>query len=459
MKVDIFNLGPIKTAFIDLRKHFTLFCGANNTGKTYLSYILYALHNYYGYINLIDSRSLAQRLYKEQEIELHKADIDGYIANLANHIENALGDIFDVGDSTIDNLFKNFKIELSLSEEEFNQLTMLPFKIGTRIKTNEIYLIKEDGKNRISYQISENLKQSDKDIISRLNFLLCHMIQKLCMDCLGCAHILTVERNSIYTFKTELSIRRNELIENILHAKENEQDIIHLVNSKSKRYPLVIRDSLNVANDLENIQKHDSPYHDIAELIENDILNGKVQITKNGEVVFVPNNMSQTKPLPIYLSSSIVKTMSSLIIYLKHLAHEGDLLIIDEPEMNFHPKVQILLMKYFAMMSKRNLRLIISTHSDYLVREVNNLIMANTIYPKAKELIEGYEYLEHMLLDKNDVAVKYFSFTNNKKTIEVIDEEIFDDGFSIESIDKAINCQNEITEAFYNRLIELTRYE
>ncbi len=454
MKVDISNLGPIKTASIDLRKHFTLFCGANSTGKTYLSYILYTLHKDFSYPNLIDTSNLAQRLYKEQEVELHKADIDGYINKIANHIKIGLGNIFGIGDVDVNKLFKNFEIKLFLSDEEFDKLIKLPCKINARNNNSEIYLVKDYGKNRISYQISENAKESDKDIVSALNFLLCHMIQKLCLDCIGHARMLTVERNSIYTFKTELSIRRNELIENILHAKENEREVIQLVNSKSRRYPLAIRDSLNIANDLENVQKYDSPYRDIAELIENGILNGKVQITKNGDVVFASNNMSQSKQLPIHLSSSIVKTMSSLIIYLKHLAHEEDLLIIDEPEMNFHPDVQILLMKYFAMMARRKLRLIISTHSDYMVREVNNLIMANSIYPKAKELIEHYEYSEHMLLDKNDVAVKYFSFENNKKTLAVIDEQIFNDGFSIKSIDKAINYQNEITEAFYDRMTE-----
>ena len=37
------NLGKIKSATIDLSKDLTIFCGPNNTGKTFLSYAIYGL--------------------------------------------------------------------------------------------------------------------------------------------------------------------------------------------------------------------------------------------------------------------------------------------------------------------------------------------------------------------------------------------------------------------------------
>ena len=67
------------------------------------------------------------------------------------------------------------------------------------------------------------------------------------------------------------------------------------------------------------------------------------------------------------MTSSIVKTMSSLILYLKHLARKNDLVIIDEPEMNLHPDNQILLTRIFAELVNKGLRIVISTHSDYFV--------------------------------------------------------------------------------------------
>ena len=44
MKLYIRNLGKIKNAKIDLSKKITIFTGFNNTGKTYLNYLLYGLY-------------------------------------------------------------------------------------------------------------------------------------------------------------------------------------------------------------------------------------------------------------------------------------------------------------------------------------------------------------------------------------------------------------------------------
>ena len=146
---------------------------------------------------------------------------------------------------------------------------------------------------------------------------------------------------------------------------------------------------------------------------------------------------------------------TSLVIYLKHIARKGDLLIIDEPEMNFHPNVQISLMRIFTILTKLNLRIIISTHSDYMIRELNNLIMAGTIYKKDAQLIKKLGYEESMLLDKNDIAVKYFNYGKLKRLLDVIDVKVEDDGFAIESIDNTINDQNRITETLFDRLQEI----
>ena len=43
MKIHIKELGAIKEAKINLDKPLTLFSGPNNTGKTYLSFIIYAV--------------------------------------------------------------------------------------------------------------------------------------------------------------------------------------------------------------------------------------------------------------------------------------------------------------------------------------------------------------------------------------------------------------------------------
>lgn len=453
MIAEISYLGAIRKAVVDLQKPLTLFCGPNSTGKTYLSYLLYAVLENNNYIESKSLDKIVKHLSEHKEFTLHRELVESFIQDVASNIKTNLGSIFGIGDNAVSKLFSQFNLSLTLSEGDFERIIKLPCRLISKNGDREIGIIKEASSDKIIYQINEENSTIERNSLMGLRLMINHFFRLLCFRNIGGVRMLTVERNSIYTFKTELSLGRNELIDRIQQKSgRSELDILDMVNSSSRRYPLAVRSSLRIANDLENIQKINSPYYKIAELIEKGILQGNVKITRNGDVEFISDKAGKTKHLPIHLASSIVKTMSSLVIYLKHIARKGDLLIIDEPEMNFHPNVQISLMRIFAILSKLDLRIIISTHSDYMIREVNNLIMAGTIYPKDPQLIQVLGYEENMLLNKNNIAVKYFNYGKLKRLLDVVDIKVEDEGFAIESIDNTINDQNRITETLYDRL-------
>lgn len=455
MIVEISNLGPIRKAIVDLQKSFTLFCGPNSTGKTYLSYLLYAINEDTDYVDSKGLDRMAKLISSEQQFTLHREQIDEYIGDLAKGMKSKLGSIFGIGDSMVEKLFSQFELTLSLSENEFNTIISQPYRLVSGNNDAKVVLEKDADSNIIRYLSNGNAQDFIHDSLMNIRFILNHYFRLLCFGNIGGTRMLTVERNSIYTFKTELSLSRNELIDRIQQKSgHSELDIFDIVNSSSRRYPLAVRSSLRIANDLENVQKFNRPYSSFAEQIEQGILHGDVKITRNGDVEFIPEKAGRSKHLPIHMASSIVKTMSSLVIYLRHIARKGDLLIIDEPEMNFHPDVQIALIRIFAMLSTRGLRLIISTHSDYMVREVNNLIMARTLYSHDAQLISNIGYNADMLLNKEDVVVKYFNYGRSKRVLDVVDLKVDDDGFAIESIDNTINAQNRITEMLFDRLDE-----
>lgn len=453
MIAEISYLGAIRKAVVDLQKPLTLFCGPNSTGKTYLSYLLYAILENNNYIESKGLDKVVKYLSEHKEFTLHRELIENFIQDVASNIRTNLGSIFGIGDNTVGKLFSQFKLSLTLSEGDFERIIKLPCRLISKNGDREICIIKEASSDKIIYQINDENSNIERNSLMGLRLVINHFFRLLCFRNIRGVRMLTVERNSIYTFKTELSLGRNELIDRIQQKSgRSELDILDMVNSSSRRYPLAVRSSLRIANDLENIQKFNSPYYKIAELIENGILQGTVKITRNGDVEFISDKAGKTKHLPIHLTSSIVKTMSSLVIYLKHIARRGDLLIIDEPEMNFHPNVQILLIRIFAILTKLDLRIIISTHSDYMIREVNNLIMAGTINSKDPQLIQALGYEKNMLLDKNNVAVKYFNYGKFKRLLDVVDVKVEDEGFAIESIDNTINNQNRITETLYDCL-------
>lgn len=456
MIAEISYLGAIRKAVVDLQKPLTLFCGPNSTGKTYLSYLLYAILENTDYVESKGLDKIVKYFSEHKEFIISKELVEGFIQDVATSMKSNLGSIFGIGDTAVDKLFAQFELSLVLSEGDYERIIEFPCRLISKNGEKEIGIVKDASSDKVIYQMNGEASGIERDSLVELRLMINHFFRLLCFRNSGGVRMLTVERNSIYTFKTELSLGRNELIDRIQQKSgRSELDILDIVNSSSRRYPLAVRSSLRIANDLDNVQKFNSPYYNIAELIEKGILQGEVKITRTGDVEFISDKVGKTKHLPIHLTSSIVKTMSSLVIYLKHIARKGDLLIIDEPEMNFHPNVQISLMRIFTILTKLNLRIIISTHSDYMIRELNNLIMAGTIYKKDAQLIKKLGYEESMLLDKNDIAVKYFNYGKLKRLLDVIDVKVEDDGFAIESIDNTINDQNRITETLFDRLQEI----
>ncbi len=440
MILNIENLGAIKQAKIDLSKKLTLFCGKNSTGKTYAAYVLHAflsavpsmrdVLSYYG--------ALREQVKKEGFFTIEKKHVEEWVNLKCEHVRKNLGSIFGISDDTCDSLFKDFKLTAEISEQDLKKAIVKNYYLGEKV-----YKVKKkEGDNKIYIEADVDSVENGAEFV----FIMDSLVNS------DASRMLTVERNSIYTFKTELSLSRNELIDKIQNLTKPDS-AIELLNASSRRYPATIRESLRIANDLENVQKYKSPFSEIADRIENDLLMGEVSTTPNGDVVFHASSMPKTKQLPFHMSSSIVKTMASLVIFLRHIAAKGDCIIIDEPEMNFHPDVQVLLAKIFSLLANKGLRVVVSTHSDYIVREFNNLIMANSVVRKGSAVsLDDMGYSTDMLLDYNDINVVYF----DRKTTTVTANPLPVDemGFSIESIDETINQQNEVAENLYAALID-----
>ena len=216
----------------------------------------------------------------------------------------------------------------------------------------------------------------------------------------------------------------------------------------SKRYPWPIRDGLMVAEDLVERKKSKSPFYDFAENLENELLHGRVQISNDGEIQFKPLKSLRTI-LPIQMTASIVKTLSSLVVYLKYIANENDLIIIDEPEINLHPNNQIIIARILVRLANKGFRILVSTHSDYIIREFNNMVMLSQLKNK-REVAYKMNYLEEEFLEPKNLGVYVFKYkTKRSKKIEVCPVEVSDTGFSIPSIDDAIEIQNQHAEDLF----------
>ncbi len=140
----------------------------------------------------------------------------------------------------------------------------------------------------------------------------------------------------------------------------------------------------------------------------------------------------------------------SLYFYIRDQGHKpNQILMIDEPEMNLHPKNQRAMARFLASLVNQGIKVVVSTHSDYLVRELNHLTALHKFKdePSVKEYLEKRTnpYEASILLDASQVGV-YYTELNKKngkallKTAELTNYNTF----SVASFDDEIqNQQND----------------
>ena len=458
MKIAVKNLGAIKNAEIDLSKKLNVFCGPNGTGKTYLAYLIYS-------ITSLSNKGLGRILEKEYiselvgqnstkiEIEINK--LWNFREEEVNLIKENLWNIFAVAESKSDKFFSNTEIEIVDTIKDFeNKFMALTFE--KEVKFYNYKFVLKKFQNSTSIEVVLDDKQiKNQDFLRFLEIgLLSSVYSILAFYPIVSSTIFPVERNSIFTFSEELSIRNNvryDMIKELTSKKDiNPMDLFFKQNT---RYPQAIRDGLRVAEDLENIQKLNSPYYKFATEIEEELLKGKVTINSEGSVEF-SSEKAKTVKLSFHQSSSIVKTLSSLVIYLKHIATKDDLVIIDEPELNLHPDNQVKLTRIFARLINEGIRLVVSTHSDYIVRELNNLIMVSSVIENnsKSELLAELGYAEGEYLKLEDFQAYLFKYKNDKaKQTEVIAIKCDKNGFDVETLDKTIEELNDRSnQLFYS---------
>jgi len=464
MKLIINNLGFIKHSEIDLSKDLIVLCGPNNTGKTYVAYTIYGLMKSKS-IGLPRIQHLAEKiatLFHDKIIEINLLDfLDTYKTDILNHItlecQKKLPGVF-AAEKT---LFENTRLTIELSNLDSITKNILTKKVQQKIhlqKQNYLLIeklpdslilkcvlieIENDGPEKNA--ISPSPKWLENVLFEQIGELFFSLL-------LADSYIAPTERIAINIFSKELAIKRNLLVDELskmaLNQEQENSNPLDLIKHRTSRYPLPIRDNLEIAEDLVNIQKNNSPFVYLADEIEKSILQGHISVSEKGEMQFKPQQ-PHSPMLAIHLTASSVKSLSYLIIYFRHLAKPNDFLILDEPEFNLHPNHQIIMARLLAKIINAGFKVMISTHSDYLIREFNNQVML-TQHKQANQFMKKYHYAKDELLYPHQIGVYFFDAQSRKSTVL----EVSETGFEVSSIDQIINQQNQSSQELYFTLHE-----
>ena len=488
LELEVTNFGPIVEAKIDLRP-LTVFVGPSNTGKSYLAILIYALHRFfragpYPIMQPITNGSLSQYIKgDDDDLDLPDAEFDRILQALRaweveNHERNVALSAPVAADLVlpllrhVDGLFKEVLAEEitrcfgvdgtkdlirhpgSNNAEVVLQSSGLgeggntaPFKYVlsmTRTGPQLITAIPEEAPLRVEepprrYGYSSRLLswRNDIDRMAGVSEVSEHLANSVLSFILGPmtrpAHYLPADRTGVMHAHRVLV---SSLINRASQPRLRRDDPLPDLSG-------VVADFLNQLIELDDpAERRRNKTDDLAKHIEQAILTGSVQIKTSAmgypQFFYKPDGWKNA--LPLMNASSMVSELAPVILYLRHVVQPGETLIIEEPESHLHPAMQVEFTRQIAALVHAGVRVVVTTHSDWVLETLANLVRLSELPKARREGIEGAD----LMLRPDQVGAWLFKPKRSPKG-SVVEEIRFDpDAGGLES------DYSDVAEQLYN---------
>ncbi|WP_144673247.1 AAA family ATPase [Campylobacter jejuni] len=476
MKVKLKNVGMLNEAEFEVGV-ITLICGENNTGKTYATYSLY------GYLDFL-SNNLTGVFFSTVQKHLNDLNSKEYI------IVISMDQIITIYKDIIKNIYGDYKEKLSEilagKDGDFDDSVFLNQELDNFLdKLSNDDIVKSfkefsEYKNLInlseinSEYIKLDYKNNDENFESKNRIIMIKTMQLLTSFFLFLtpkyprAFILSAERTGASMFQKELDVNKNEIVDRISQVRSSDikEAVIDILVEKYSRYPKPVKDNIYFVRELDEVvkktsfiqdginknSKNKNLYQNILDLLF-EIVGGKYLVSQEG-IEFAPGakkRITKGKFL-IQRASSSVRSLLILNHYILYEAQQGDILMIDEPELNLHPKNQILLARLFTLLANAGIKIFITTHSDYIVRELNNCIMLNGLASEQIQMLKSKGYIEENKIDFKDIKAYIAKNVKGKNILEEV-KITKEEGIFMNTFDEPIDTQNENQSMIYEKIM------
>ncbi|NJK32824.1 MAG: AAA family ATPase [Deltaproteobacteria bacterium] len=460
MRFRVTNLGPLREAEIDLAKPLIILTGPNNSGKTYLAWVAYSLATMEP--RLVDVppalRQWAQQLWLSENRTLPLDSLLTIIPEILVGIARKVKARLPADFAAPREYFTQSQIELFDSDEGYaNTLLETQIRPFADHDGNIIiawFIPKETNIGTTLSLATQNvgpqlarfaMEQDENSVPLAQNAAASFAISVVHQRARGLGWFaFPVERLAINLFVRELAANRIGLIDELLDDTST-TSLQSRLRQGATRYPRAIRDAIQRAIKAHRANEP-GPLCDLADELEASILSGRITANAQDELEFIPDLDTAKFPLGLHQSASMIKSLASLVLYLRHEAHPGQRLLIDEPELNLHPDNQRRVARILAKAVNRGLKVFMSTHSDYMIREFNNLIMLGQDSEPARALVQELGYDPQSTLRSEQLGV----YLVNEG--ECTPLPITETGFEIKTIDDEVHKLNRDSQTIYMRL-------
>jgi len=159
-------------------------------------------------------------------------------------------------------------------------------------------------------------------------------------------------------------------------------------------------------------------------ILEGEILEGESSDAGYPEFFYRPLEWKHGD-LSLMNASSMVSELAPIVLYLRHVVQPNEVLIIEEPESHLHPKMQVELTRHLAAAVKAGVRIIITTHSEWVLDELANLIYLSELPKPRRNGIAGAD----QALEPEEVGAWLFEPKSRPKG-SVVKEIKFDEDYA-----------------------------
>lgn len=228
--------------------------------------------------------------------------------------------------------------------------------------------------------------------------------------------ILPAERIGIQLFQKELDKNKSDLVKALTKTRR-----LALLEDHVARLALPLEDNIDFARNYANVIKSNSFLKlekPVLITYLEDMLGVQYQII-NGQKVVI-DKITQ-KGLPYYMSSASVRALFDLHLWIKHLVKKGDILLMDEPELNLHPENQMKIARLLVELVNSGINVFITTHSDYIIKEFNNLLMLANNFPEKDIFMKKFDYTQDDVLHPEDFKA-YIAHADGTVSLADVDE-------------------------------------
>lgn len=397
------NIGPIDEAALQLGE-LTVIAGRNNTGKTYIVYSLYGfLKGWMGWPQAEEFVAKEADEFPEVKALRDAVHVTGRasvpispfeIARQRKNLAERVGTEFSTQFRTVFNSSRDSFLQARL-DVELPDLTNMPTPSGATVAFGHSTItMRYDGG---AVTASVNDKDGSVGSVQPGAPAFVYFVF-LMRDLFPDPFILSAERFGISLFYRELDFTKNQIVDLLQkHAADGgakSPSPFLIVDRTTSRYATPIKDNIDFTRSIPDLPKDGSAFadHKFFDDVKN-LVDGYYSNTgDNIRFISKARGKGRSFNIPLHLASSSARGLSDLYFFLRHAAARGKLLIIDEPESHLDTRNQVLFARMLARFVTAGLRVLITTHSDYLVKELNNLIMLSRDFPEKEAVAKKLGY-------------------------------------------------------------------